>query len=190
MKVYLAGPEVLLPNAVQIGERQKAICRKYGIAGHFPLDAVLDLSDLPPLEAARAIFRANVAAIDAADAVIANMAPFRGPGMDAGTAFEMGYAHAKGIPVFAYTSDPRTYLGRVRALGLVARMDAEGRSRDRGDLEIEDFGLVDNLMMACVAQNLAKPMIWRASQNPQGLETNLAMFETAVQDAARAFGGR
>jgi nucleoside 2-deoxyribosyltransferase len=190
MKVYLAGPEVFLPNAVEIGERQKAICRKYGIAGHFPLDAAVDLAELAPLEAAREIFRANIAAIDAADAVIANLAPFRGPGMDGGTAFEMGYAHAKGVPIFAYTSDPRTYLGRARALGLVARMDELGRSRDRGELEIEDFGLVDNLMMACAPSSLAKPMIWRASQNPAGLETNLAMFETAVQDAARAFGGR
>jgi nucleoside 2-deoxyribosyltransferase len=187
MKVYLAGPEVFLPNAVEIGERQKALCRKYGIAGHFPLDAAINLSELAPQDAARKIFRANVEAIAAADAMIANMAPFRGPGMDGGTAFEMGYAHARGVPIHAYTNDPRTYLGRARALGLVARVDELGRSRDRGDLEIEDFGLVDNLMMACAASGLAKPMVWRAQQSGPGFDAGLAMFESAVQELARAF---
>jgi nucleoside 2-deoxyribosyltransferase len=186
MKVYLAGPEVFLPDAVEIGARQKAICQKYGIAAHFPLDMGLDLSALTPQEAARVIFEANVAAIDAADAIIANMTPFRGPGMDGGTAFEMGYAHAKQIPIYAYTNDPRTYLGRARALGLVARVEA-AKSRDALGLEIEDFGLLDNLMMGCAAASISKPIFWRANQAVEAPGGGLAMFEAAVQEAARAF---
>ncbi len=114
------------------------------------------------------------------------MTPLRGPGMDGGTAFEMGYAHAKEIPIYAYTNDPRTYLGRARALGLVARVEA-GRSRDTHGLEVEDFGLIDNLMLACAASGLAKPIVWRAAQGTGGLDAGLAMFEAAVQEAARAF---
>lgn len=187
MKVYLAGPDVFLPDADEIGERQKAICRKYGIAGHFPLDAGLDLSGLMPQQAARAIFLANIEAIDAADAVIANMTPIRGPGMDGGTAFEMGYAHAKEIPIFAYTNDPRTYLGRARALGLVAQVENGGKSRDSFGLEIEDLGLIDNLMMACAATTISKPIFWRAMQGAQAPDPGLSMFEAAVQEAANAF---
>jgi nucleoside 2-deoxyribosyltransferase len=188
MRVYLAGPEVFLPDAVQVGERKKEICAKYGLTAHFPLDAPVDLEGLPPQDAARLLFRANIAAIDDSDAMIANMAPFRGPGLDGGTAFEMGYAAAIGIPIYAYTNDPRTYLGRARSLGLVARVDEEGRSRDEGDMEIEDFGLVDNLMLACAARELIKPMIWRGgTAGALDLDTGLAMFEAAVQKLARTF---
>ena len=188
MRAYLAGPEVFLPNAVEIGVRKKEICRKYGITGHYPLDAVIDLSGLSPQDAARLIFQANIMAIDEADALIANMAPFRGPGLDGGTAFEMGYAAALGIPIYAYTNDPRSYLGRSRSLGLVDRIDEEGRSRDAEGLVIEDFGLIDNLMPVCSARDLAKPIFWRAgTEGSLDLDTGLAMFEAAVQKAARAF---
>ena len=188
MKIYLAGPEVFLAEAYEIGERKKQICRKYGVTGHYPLDAVLDLSGLAPAEAARLIFKANINAIDDSDALIANMAPFRGPGLDGGTAFEMGYAAALGIPIYAYTNDPRSYLGRARSLGLIERLDEHGRSRDAQDLEIEDFGLIDNLMPVCSARELSKPMFWRAGTSvAEGLDTGLAMFEAAVQQAVHAF---
>ena len=188
MRIYLAGPEVFLAGAHEIGERKKQICRKYGVDGHYPLDAAVDLAGLVPAEAARLIFQANITAIDDSDALIANMAPFRGPGLDGGTAFEMGYAAALGIPIYAYTNDPRTYLGRSRALGLVARVDEYGRSRDTLDMEIEDFGLIDNLMPVCSARELSKPMFWRGGTAvAEGLDTGLAMFEAAVQRAVHAF---
>ena len=38
LNVYLAGPEVFLVNAREIGERKKELCEKYGFQGHFPLD--------------------------------------------------------------------------------------------------------------------------------------------------------
>lgn len=187
MKVYLAGPEVFLADAATIGERKKEICRKYGLSGHFPLDAAIDIAGLPPADAARLIYQANINAIDDSDALIANLAPLRGAGMDNGTAFEMGYAAALGIPIFAYTNDPRSYLGRARSLGLVWRIDEDGHSRDKDELEIEDFGLVDNLMPVCAASDLAKPIFWRAGDPVVELDTGLAMFEAAVQKAARAF---
>lgn len=188
MKIYLAGPEVFLAEAREIGERKKQICRKYGVVGHYPLDAAIDLAGLSPPESARLIFQANITAIDDSDALIANMAPFRGPGLDGGTAFEMGYAAALGIPIYAYTNDPRSYLGRSRSLGLVARVDEHGRSRDRLDMEIEDFGLIDNLMPVCAARELSKPMLWRAGATAaEGFDMGLAMFEAAVQQAVHAF---
>jgi nucleoside 2-deoxyribosyltransferase len=187
MKVYLAGPEVFLADAVVIGGRKKEICRKYGLTGHYPLDAQIDISGLPPADAARLIYQANVSAIDDSDALIANMAPLRGAGMDSGTAFEMGYAAALGIPIFAYTNDPRSYLGRARSLGLVARIDEGGHSRDKEELEIEDFGLIDNLMPVSAARDVSKPIFWRAGDSVHELDTGLAMFEAAVQKVARAF---
>jgi nucleoside 2-deoxyribosyltransferase len=33
VRVYLAGPEVSLPNASEIGARKRAICEQYGLVG-------------------------------------------------------------------------------------------------------------------------------------------------------------
>ena len=33
MKIYLAGPEVFLPDAVQIGQAKKRLCAAYGFEG-------------------------------------------------------------------------------------------------------------------------------------------------------------
>src|SRR5258708_1028231 len=36
---YLAGPEVFLPDAAEIGRRKKELCRRHGFEGLYPLDA-------------------------------------------------------------------------------------------------------------------------------------------------------
>ena len=40
-KIYLAGPDVFLPNAIEEGERLKALCQDYGYEGLFPMDNVI-----------------------------------------------------------------------------------------------------------------------------------------------------
>ena len=52
--------------------------------------------------------------MDGVDLVIANMTPFRGPSMDVGTAVELGYSFARGLPVFGYTNIVDDYEARVR----------------------------------------------------------------------------
>jgi nucleoside 2-deoxyribosyltransferase len=61
LPVYLAGPDVFLPNSARIGRRKQAICAAHGLDGHYPGDGV-DLSTLPPAEHARALFEACVGA--------------------------------------------------------------------------------------------------------------------------------
>jgi nucleoside 2-deoxyribosyltransferase len=58
----------------------------------------------PRDKTARAIFEMDVAAIDWADIVVACM---DGPDPDSGTAWECGYAYAKGKPVVCYRTDFR-----------------------------------------------------------------------------------
>ncbi len=48
MKVYLAGPDVFLPDAVEIGRQKAAICARYGLIGLYPLDNTVDLSTAMP----------------------------------------------------------------------------------------------------------------------------------------------
>ncbi len=139
--IYLAGPDVFLPNAVEVGRRKVEICGGYGFDGLFPLD-----QDDSVKEGAGDIFRANCALMDRADAGIFNLTPFRGPGADAGTAFELGYMFSRSKPVYGYANANTNYVDRVEAIcGPVVNRD--GRWWDRDGLSVEDFGLYDNLML-------------------------------------------
>ncbi|HSI39732.1 MAG TPA: nucleoside 2-deoxyribosyltransferase [Xanthobacteraceae bacterium] len=130
--LYLAGPEVFRPDAVAEGARLKALCTARGLEGVYPLDGPLDAD-------ASAIRQRCIDAIERASAVLANISPFRGPHMDPGTAFELGYAQARGRPLFLWSVDARPLRDRIPAVGAGLRDAA-------GDL-IEDFGLSENLMI-------------------------------------------
>lgn len=138
--VYLAGPEVFFADVEAVAAKLKALCKAEGLLGLFPTDA-----DRPAgaVSIAAAIYAGNVALLDRSAAVVADISPFRGAGMDPGTAWEIGYAVAKGLPVFAYTNDPRTYAQRVGP----AKPGPRGPVDDEG-LLVEDFGLKENLMIA------------------------------------------
>ena len=47
--------------------------------------------------------------MDAADAIIANLTPFRGPGADPGTVYELGYMAGRGKLCLGYCNDPALY---------------------------------------------------------------------------------
>ena len=133
--VYLAGPDVFLPDSTEVGLRKQAICRAHGLVGHYPGEEV-DLAGLEPAQQARALFESCVTMMDRCVAGLANVTPFRGVSADVGTAFEMGYLFGRGCPVWGYTAHAADYAARVR--GLVT---------DDGDLLVEAFGLADNLML-------------------------------------------
>ena len=43
-KIDLAGPDVFLPDAMEIDRRKIDICRSHSLIGLFPLDNVVDLA--------------------------------------------------------------------------------------------------------------------------------------------------
>ena len=144
--VYLAGPGVFRPDAVAFGEELKRKCREAGLTGLFPLDNVI--SESSPLETARAIYDANVQLLDSCLAVVAEISPFRGPNMDPGTAWEIGYAVAKKLPIFAWSTDSNSIIVRTRGiLHIVGSVDADGWT-------IEDFGLQENLMISASVESI------------------------------------
>ncbi|CAH0185502.1 hypothetical protein SRABI70_01370 [Pseudomonas sp. Bi70] len=138
-KVYLAGFDVFREDAVERGEYLKRLCRAQGLEGLYPFDNEVP-EGLAAAERAAQICQLNLAMIRAADAVLANLDPFRGFEPDSGTAFEVGAAVALGKPVWAYFQ-PRGSM-RQWLSGDEAGRDAEGYF-------IEDFGLPRNLMLAC-----------------------------------------
>lgn len=156
MKIYLAGPEVFLKNAIEIGARKVAIAAKFGFEGLYPLDAALqdEAADgagdgaFAEARTAAAIFAANVALIDAADACLANLSPYKGADCDPGTAWEVGYAYAKGKIIAGYTNDPTAMAAREEVLDVAGVERASERIFPLARTTPELFDLPTNLMLA------------------------------------------
>jgi len=147
-RIYLAGPEVFLPDADDIGEEKKRLCARYGFAGLFPLDTVIAPAQTPEATGF-VISAANEALIASADIVIANLTPFRGPSADVGTVYEIGLARGMGKAIHGYSNEPQPYTQRVFShcgSGDISDQ-ATGDLRDRDGLKIEEFNLTDNLMI-------------------------------------------
>jgi nucleoside 2-deoxyribosyltransferase len=178
MKIYLAGPDVFLPDAVEIGRRKAEICAQHGLTGLYPLDNAIDLS---AGKASLSIFKGNEAMMIEADAIIANLTPFRGPGADAGTVYELGFMAGRGKLCLGYCNDPTPYVDRVRKFTTVEQHD--GRLIDADDLTVEDFGLSDNLMMIH-ALELHGCALVTPRQVPADIWHDLAAFEACVLLAA------
>ena len=180
-RLYLAGPEVFLPDATAMGQAKQALCRRFGFEGVFPLDASLDLTGLPKREQARRIAQANEAAMLSCAALIANLTPFRGASMDAGTAFEVGFMRALGRPVLGYTNVVADYRRRAEAY---RRTHVSAPDTDAPDVAIEDFDLAENLMIEVAILASGGEVIRRGV--PAGREMrDLAGFEACLIQAQR-----
>ena len=98
-----------------------------------------------------------MANLRASDAVVANLTPWRGPGCDPSTAFEVGFASALGRPVLGYLNlddeADADYRCRVEAW-IGATPDAAGVWRDANDCEVEDLDLPESAMLWAEARRL------------------------------------
>ncbi len=161
LKIYLAGPDVFLPNAKEVGETKCAMCAEFGYEGLFPLDSDVDSGD------PAAIFRANCASMRRADIGLFNLTPFRGPSADVGTAFELGFMFSQEPRprLFGYTNEAASYRERVRDDGL----------------GVEDFGLSDNLMLVLALESVAA----QPDPRSEGVEA-LGAFRACLENVRRA----
>ena len=178
-KIYLAGPMsfCLTPKEKAV-DRKKAIERfnkevlhdaDFKFVGIPPIDSDVDEFKNDPATAMK-IFKINIDLMNYSDLIIANMTRFRGPSMDVGTAFEMGYMYALGKPVFGFysiadtycTADQKssafdcadkdsdektTYADKVKKFAGGFFLNPADSHTDKYTHQIEGFGLGDNLMM-------------------------------------------
>jgi nucleoside 2-deoxyribosyltransferase len=187
-KVYLAGPEVFLRNAIEAGAAKVEICARHGLEGKYPLDAQLDLGNLALAERAYAIARANQELIGDCDAVIANLTPFRGPGMDTGTAYEVGFMRGKGKPVFGYSNHHLSFFERVRKFDAKPLKHRPGSDptmafEDSDRMGVEQFGLNENLMIVSAIHESGGAMVIGQTKR-RDRYTDLAAFEACLKQAA------
>jgi nucleoside 2-deoxyribosyltransferase len=173
-QVYLAGPDVFLPDALEIGRQKVEICRRHGLIGLYPLDNVVDRA---ASDTSLGIFKANEAMMNQADAIIANLTPFRGPGADAGTVYELGYMSARRKFCLGYSNDPSVYADRVRRFTTITAH--HDRMADADGLTVEDFGHSDNLMIIH-ALDLYGAALVLPREMPADIWHDLTAFEVCV----------
>ncbi len=133
MRVYIAGPDVFRPDAAHWANSVRTLLARYGYQALIPLDG--------EEVTATGIYHANIEMIRSADAVLANLNPFRGHEPDSGTCVEVGFAIAQGKPVIGYVSDGRALKDKLGQVGVDKPLDTNG-------LHIENFELPLNLMLA------------------------------------------
>ncbi len=171
-KIYLAGPDVFLPNAAAQAQAKRALCAEFGLHGIAPFNPELDMNR-PADVLWRAIYEDDLAMMRESDAVIANLTPFRGASADAGTLVELGWFLGQGKPVFGYSNSAVVFAERSRQQAALAGEPMKG-------LGIEEFGLADNLM---IQGSLTLPL----TLPPDGISRpfkSLEMFRLCLEAAA------
>lgn len=147
--VYLAGPERWMADAEDLAARQRRLCEAAGLEPLLWSDEAVRERDGSEAQA-REIYASALTSLRKADAVVANLTPWRGPSAHPGVAFEAGFASALKKPVFAFinlaSEEDAEYRERVeRSLG--ASISETGLWFDGEGAEIEDFGLPETLML-------------------------------------------
>lgn len=158
--VYLAGPEVFLPDSLHAGNFLKAqisLFNKhylkdspYLLKGIYPFDSEYEPKNMDFNDGFN-IFEGNTKIMDKSSAVIANMVKFRGPGIDEGTAFEIGYMHAQNKIIVGYYDEKPFYINPQNNRDLIEKVKEEmggvKESLDKHGALIEPFEMTDNLMV-------------------------------------------
>jgi nucleoside 2-deoxyribosyltransferase len=178
---YLAGPDVFLPDAAAHAARKAAICAAHGITALLPLNEdVASLAAMPEHAAWRAIYAKDVAMMEQAGIVIANLTPFRGASADAGTLVELGWFLGRGKPVFGYSNSAAPFDDRNRRL-LAAWPDP------MPGLTVSGFGLPDNLMIAGAVETGGLSILLPEDGHDLPFDS-LAVFARCVARAAALLG--
>jgi len=180
LKIYLAGPEVFLPNAREMLDLKAAMARAAGFTPLSPGD--LHVPRHPSMRGyAFAISEVNERMMLEADAIIANLTPWRGISADAGTVYELGFMCALDKIAYAYTNIAKRHFERVADYyhGRHAT-DAEGTPRGPDGLAMEDYELMDNLMLPGGAERRGgKVVIGNAA--PDAVYTDTAAFAECLR---------
>lgn len=182
-KLYIAGPEVFLPNAREQMDRKAALVRRYGFEPLCPGDL-----DIPAQKTRKAfgmaISKVNEAMMNAADGIIANLTPFRGPWADVGTVFELGYMCALGKIVSAYSNVADDHYQRLLAYyDNQITEGVDGYKRGPDGLSLEDFEMADNLMLDGGVERRGGIVATHAAVAGE-LYTDLTAFESCLKHLA------
>ena len=143
IKVYVAGPDVFLPNYNDIMITQWEIVKKFNLDNKielvFPVESEVNLDEIKSLyKKGLAIRDGNKNLIKSCDCVIANLSPFRSLEPDVGTSFEVGFASALEKSVYVYT---------VNKDEMIKKYSGKN-SKIAENTSVENFQMPFNLMLS------------------------------------------
>ncbi len=75
LRIYLAGPDVFLRDALAFGKTKKDLCQKYGFEGVFPLDTDPGIAGMYKFDSGIKIGQTNENLLRTCQIVIANLTP-------------------------------------------------------------------------------------------------------------------
>ena len=131
-KVYIAGP-LFSEAELDFNKNLKEAVAKKGFTVYLPQENSEDTAHMRHEHKQNYIFQQNVEIIDDSDIILAVL---DGADVDSGTAWEIGYAYAKGKSIFGLRTDFRT-LGSEGMINLMIDQSADAIAFDiPGILEI------------------------------------------------------
>ena len=181
MKVYLAGPEVFLSNAREQLDRKIALTRAAGLIPVAPGD--LAIPETPTKrERGLAISAIDEQLMSSADAIIANLTPFRGAARrhrhSVRTRLHVrpGQDRPSPIPTPRPTTSraPVAYYG-----GMVVAKQPTAACAGRTGMSVEDFEMAENLMLDGGVESRGGRVIVRDVPSER-LYTDTAAFEECL----------
>lgn len=170
MRIYLAGPDVFRKNAIKHFENLKKICQKWGVEALAPIDNIGNLDS-------KSIFESNIEMLKNCDIVVANLTPFRGAGIDDGTAVEIGYALALGKKIWGYSDFCNLSLKAVTNIMFDINRQEEFPI-------VEDFSNPSNLMITEAIKQGGGEIFKTFEQCIESIHNfyNLGSFKTLSED--------
>jgi nucleoside 2-deoxyribosyltransferase len=179
MKIYLAGPEVFLPDARAQLDRKAALAREAGFTPLSPGDI-----HVPPHPTMKdhglAISEVNERMMQEAAGIIANLTPWRGISADVGTVYELGFMCALGKACYAYTNVARDHFTRtMEHYGGRYVRDAAGRTRGPDGLAMENYQMMDNLMLPGGIERRGGVVVI-GNAPPDAIDTDTTAFEEVL----------
>lgn len=185
IKVYIAGPEVFLPNGLEQVERKRALCRAYGMEPSARQGDFLHYQGGDKFKFGTLIAQHNEDLMRDSDIIIANLTPFRGVSADPGTVYEVGFMCALGRRAFGYTNTNRPYAERVTDDLYGGRVEcaASGRLVGPDGQMVEDHEMIDNLMIDGGISR-SGGFIIRGQASPGELFTDLNAYEACLREVS------
>lgn len=129
--VYLAGPDIFLPNFDKHFDQKKRLLDEIGLKGVAPTDSQLDFEEMqkwafkngnnPKMR--QEIYKNDIKLINSSCIGVFNLTSFHGATADSGSIFEMGYMTGKDyklnreLKIFAYSNNSKNLNERIEEWG-------------------------------------------------------------------------
>lgn len=174
-KVYLSNNDILSFDFKERVRLKIELCKRYNLMGVNPIE-YLTIKSNTDLEMKKSLLNNNLDLLKESDYVIVDITPFRGANCSTTSAFEIGYASALNKPIFAYSSDDRSYINRAINTLPHAIYDEKNGYCDSNKILYEDFGLNE---LALLQMNFKDIYIHKYS-NKESYYNNLSALEGAL----------